>query len=72
VSRVDDLLELDYAARCRQIRQPAAAIISSTKDAGSGTAAFATVPDPLAAGWPTWVRYVLYSAGVPSIFRHAT
>jgi hypothetical protein len=45
--------------RCRR-QQPAAANISSTSVAGSGTPAFAMAPEPLPAVWPKWDRHKLW------------
>ena len=48
-----------YAARRRRRHQPAAANISSTKVAGSGTATFALATEPLPAVWPKWAPDVV-------------
>jgi hypothetical protein len=52
------------------VNTPTTARTSLTSVDGSGTAAFATVLEPLPAVWPNWVRQALYPAGVPSVFRH--
>jgi hypothetical protein len=49
--------ETRYVFRPRWRHQPTAANISSTRVAGSGTAAFAVAPAPLPAVWPKWERH---------------